>query len=66
VGWVLLVSGLAVWSGWAVWQYLTAPTRLFEKLTIGAVVVGLACLLASVGWERYREWRTDPYRKVER
>jgi anti-sigma factor RsiW len=66
VGWILLVAGLVVWSGWAVWLFITSPTRLFEKLTIGAVVVGLACLLASVAWERYRDWRTDPYRKIER
>lgn len=66
VGWLLLVAGIVLWGGWAGWVFVTSEAALFEKLFTGAVVIGLALLLASVGWERYREWQDDPYREVER
>lgn len=66
VGWVLLVAGLAVWFGYAAYTFIVSPVNVFEKLTISAVLIGAGLLLASVLWERYREWRTDPYRDIQR
>ena len=66
LGWLLLVAGAVLWGGWAAWVFVTAEAALFEKLFTGAVVIGLALLLASVGWERYREWQHDPYRDVRK
>lgn len=66
LGWVLLVAGGALWAGWAAWLFATSGSPAAEKLAVGAVVAGLLILLASVARERYREWKTDPYRDVER
>lgn len=66
LGWLLLVAGVVLWAGWAGWTFITSGAPALEKLFTGAVVIGLALLLASVGWERYRTWRHDPYRDVEK
>lgn len=66
IGWGLLVSGVVLWAGWAAYLFVTSDAHLVGKLAIGAVVVGVALLLVAVGAERYREWKTDPYREIER
>lgn len=66
LGWGLLVAGGALWSGWAVYVFVTSEAHLVGKLAIGGVVVGLLLLLVAVGAERYRDGKTDPYRGVQR
>jgi len=66
VGWILLVVGSVVWSGWAAWVFATSETDLIGKLSIGAVVVGFLLLLFATILERWTEWQTDPYRDLER
>jgi len=66
VGWLLLLGGSAVWTGYGAYLFTTSPAHPFEKLATGAVVIGILMLLASVIWERYREWLRDPYRDVYR
>ena len=66
IGWLLVVVGGAVWTGYGAYVFATSPANPWEKLATGAVVIGILLLLASVIWERYREWLTDPYRDVYR
>lgn len=66
LGWSLMVAGAAVWAGWAAYLFVTSDAHLVGKLAIGAVVVGAALLLVAVGAERYRDWKTDPYREIDR
>jgi len=66
IGWLLVVLGGAVWTGYGAYVFATSPANPWEKLATGAVVIGILLLLASVIWERYREWLTDPYRDVYR
>lgn len=66
LGWLLLVAGVVLWGGWAAWVFVTSEAAVFGKLVAGSVVVGLLLLLASVGWERYREWQHDPYRDIQK
>lgn len=66
IGWILLVAGAVVWSAYGVYVFVVSPVEMWEKLATGAVVIGVLTLLASVIWERYREWLTDPYRDVQR
>ena len=66
LGWLLLIVGTAVWSVYGAYLFATSAADPVEKLTVGAILIGLALLLGSVVWERYGEWRTDPYRDVHR
>lgn len=65
VGWMLLVAGVAVWAGIAVAAWFRQALTL-EWLAATAVAVGVAMLLVGIGYEQYREWRTSPYRDIER
>ena len=66
IGWILVIAGAAVWAAYGVYVFLVSPVEPWEKLATGAVVIGILALLASVIWERYREWLTDPYRDIQR
>lgn len=66
IGWLLLVSGTAIWAGYGAYLFWTSPGEIFEKMVTGAVVIGVLLLLASVIWEQYRDWLRDPYRDVHR
>lgn len=66
VGWLLMIGGAVVLTAYGVFVFATSPGDPWEKLAIAAVVVGFLVLLASVVWERYREWLHDPYRDVYR
>ncbi len=66
LGWVLMLGGLVVLTAWAVWSWLTSPEVFWRKLAIGAVVVGALFLLLSAILDRVREYRTDPYREIQR
>ena len=66
LGWVLLVVGSLVWAAYGIYVYFTSPVFLLEKMATSAVVIGVLLLFASVVWERYKEWLTDPYRDVRR
>ena len=66
LGWVLLLVGSLVWAVYGIYIYLTSPSFLWQKLATGAVGIGILILLASVIWERYRNWLTDPYRDIQK
>jgi ferric-dicitrate binding protein FerR (iron transport regulator) len=66
VGWILFLAGLAVWSAYAVYAFITGPEAVWEKLAIGAVVIGLGMLFLSVAIDRLRDLKTDPYREIQR
>ena len=65
-GWVLFVVGTLVWAAYGVYVYLASPSFLWQKMATGAIGIGILVLLASVIWERYRSWLTDPYRDVQK
>ena len=66
VGWFFLLAGLLVWGTYGAYVFVVEPRGLLQKLAIGAIVIGILLLLASVIWERYRDWLTDPYKDVHR
>ncbi|MDH5588573.1 MAG: hypothetical protein OEZ65_08390 [Gemmatimonadota bacterium] len=66
IGWLLVVLGTLAWSAYGVYVFTLSPVDPWEKMATGAIVIGILVLLASVIWERYREWLTDPYRDVYR
>jgi hypothetical protein len=66
VGWILFLVGLAVWVAYAVYAFITGPEAMWEKLTIGAVAIGVGMLFLSVVVDRLRDLKTDPYREIQR
>jgi anti-sigma factor RsiW len=66
VGWILFLAGLGVWAAYAVYAFITGPEAVWEKLAIGALVIGLGMLFLSVAIDRLRDLKTDPYREIQR
>ena len=66
IGWILITVGVIVWTAYGAYVFTTSPANPWEKLATGAIVIGILTLLASVIWDRYREWGTDPYKGVHR
>ncbi|MGD2046910.1 MAG: hypothetical protein PVJ80_12600 [Gemmatimonadota bacterium] len=66
IGWILVAVGASVWLSYGAYVFATSPTDPWEKMATGAIAIGILMLLASVIWERYREWQHDPYRDVQR
>jgi hypothetical protein len=66
VGWILMVSGFLIWAGYGAWVFTTSPANPVEKMAVGALVVGFLILLGSTIMDRLQEWKTDPYRDIER
>ncbi len=65
LGWVLLIVGSLVWAAYGIFLFATSSAFLLEKLATGAIGIGVLLLFASVIWERYREWLSDPYRDIQ-
>ena len=66
IGWLLMVGGLVAWLTYGTYVFATSAIAPWEKLATGAVAIGTLMLLASVIWERLREWESDPYKDVQR
>ena len=66
VGWVLVTTGIVVWMTYGAYIFATSTISPWEKLGTGAVAIGILMLLASVIWERVRDWETDPYKDIRR
>jgi len=65
-GWIFMVVGIVMYLAYALYTFIQSPMDLFEKLATGFVVIGFVVLLASVGYERIRSYKTDPYKGVEK
>ncbi len=65
-GWVFSIAGAVLYAAYAVYTFIQSPMDLVERLGIGLLVIGFLILLASVGWERIQDLKTDPYKGVER
>jgi hypothetical protein len=66
LGWVLVIVGSLLWAAYGLYLFVTSSAFLLEKLATGAITIGILLLLATVIWERYREWLSDPYRDLQR
>lgn len=66
IGWLLFLVGVAIWMAYGAYVFATSSVSPWEKLGTGAIAIGILMLLASVIWDRLREWKTDPYRDVYR
>ena len=66
VGWLLLIVGIVIGVGVAIFQWAIAPdVSLSIKLLVGAIYLGMAFLLVSVLRQRLIDRKTDKYKDVE-
>ncbi len=66
IGWLLLISGVVIAAGFAIFEWIYTPDMpLMVKVIVGAIYLGLAFLLISVLRQRLIERRTDKYKNVE-
>ncbi len=65
VGWTLLAAGVLVWAGIVAVAWFRQPPTL-AWLAATAAGVGVAMLAIGIAHEQYREWKTSPYRDIER
>ena len=66
VGWLLLIVGIVIGVGIAIFQWGIAPdVSLSIKLLVGAIYLGMAFLLVSVLRQRLIDRKTDKYKDVE-
>jgi anti-sigma factor RsiW len=66
VGWILFVAGALLWLAHGGWVFATSAADAWEKLAVSGVAIGFLILLGSTIFERLREWRSDPYRDIQR
>lgn len=66
VGWILLVVGGVLWTGYGAWVFATSAADPIEKLAVAALVVGFLILLGATIFERMVEYKSDPYRDIQR
>lgn len=66
MGWLLMALGAGAWMAHVIYIYLTSAAPSWEKAATSAIVIGVLLLFASVIHDRALEWRSDPYRDVER
>jgi uncharacterized membrane protein YhaH (DUF805 family) len=66
VGWLLLIVGIVIGVGIAIFQWAIAPdVSLSIKLLVGTIYLGMAFLLVSVLRQRLIDRKTDKYKDVE-
>lgn len=65
-GWALVVTGAVILGILAGIEWFRAGSLTLEWVATTAVGVGVALLLVSIGREQYREWKSSPYRDLER
>jgi anti-sigma factor RsiW len=65
IGWILILVGLVIWAALVVVAWWQADLT-WEWVAMTGVGIGLLLLLAAIGHEQYREWRTTRYKDVQR
>lgn len=65
-GWILVSVGFAAWIAYGLWVILTSSSSVLVRIGTAGVSIGILVLLANAIWDRFREYRTDPYRDVHR
>ena len=71
VAWVFLSAGAALLVGYGLWVFTSellvdASTPLIVRVGVAMLAVGLAVLVVSSIRERWRRWKVDPYKEVQR
>ncbi len=65
IGWILLIGGLSVLTGYAVYAFVMNTQPTFLKMATAAVAAGLVALFVAVLRQRLKASKTDKYKDVE-
>jgi len=65
-GWLLATAGAVILAALAAVEWFREGSLTLEWFATTALAVGFGLLMASIGWEQYREWKTSPYKDLER
>jgi hypothetical protein len=65
-GWLFVVIWLVGVGAFGLWQFITSPENLLEKLLAVGAVGGFALLFLSILLDRLRDLKTDRYRRVRK
>ena len=65
IGWVLLIGGIAVLTGYAVFEFAQSMESTGVKLATAAVAAGMTALFITVLRQRLKARKTDKYKDVE-
>lgn len=65
-GWLLVIAGVVILGILGVIEWFRTGEVTLEWLAATGIGVGLALLVLSIGWEQYVEWKSSPYRDLER
>lgn len=66
LGWLLVVIWLVGLSAFGLWQFITSPENLLEKLLVVGGVAGFVLLFVSILLDRLKDSKTDRYRRVQK
>lgn len=66
IGWILTVAGVAVWAALAIVEWFRTGELTLQWLATTAIGIGIALIAVAVSHQQYREWRSSPYKDVER
>jgi len=53
-------------SAFGLWQFITSPENLLEKLLVVGGVAGFVLLFVSILLDRLKDSKTDRYRRVQK
>lgn len=66
LGWLLLSAGTAVWLMLLLIEWFRSGELTVRWMATTAIGIGIALLAVAIGYEQYREWRTSPYKDLQR
>ncbi len=66
VGWLLVVVWVVGVSAFCLWELLTSPENLLEKVMVVGGLAGFFLLFVSILLDRLKDSKTDRYRRVQK
>ena len=64
-GIVALIGGWLVITAWGILKGVLESQSLVFSVSLSVIWIGILALLISAIWQRYKEFKDDPYNDVE-
>lgn len=67
IGWTLFLVGMITVTVFGAYEFMVDPViTAIEKIMVLTVTLGLSFLFVSVAYERFRAYKTDKYKEIEK